>query len=88
MEIIYSPEAREDISYWKKSGNKKVMNRISELLVAIEGDPYSGIGKPEVLKHELSGCLSRRITKGHRLVYRVKSPKIIEVISLRFHYDR
>jgi toxin YoeB len=88
VEIIYSPEAQEDIAYWKKSGTKKIMDRISSLITAIEQDPYRGIGKPEPLKHLLSGCWSRRINKEHRLVYRTIDKKKVEVISMRFHYDR
>ena len=86
MEIIYSSKAREDIQYWKKSGDKKTMSRISILIKSIEQDPFIGIGKPEALKHELNGCWSRRITKEHRVVYRVTGDKKIEIISLRFHY--
>jgi toxin YoeB len=88
VEIIYSPEAQADISYWKQSGNKKLMARISELTLAIEQQPFAGIGKPELLKHSLSGCWSRRINKEHRLVYRQRGKQVIEIISLRFHYDR
>ena len=85
MEIIYSPEAQEDIKAWKRSGDKNIMNRISSLISSIEETPFSGIGKPEALKYDLIGCWSRRITKEHRLVYRVSTNKI-EIISLRFHY--
>ena len=88
MEIIYSPEAIDDIAFWKISGNKKVKNRISELLLSIEEDPYKGIGKPEALKYGMTGCWSRRITKEHRLVYRMHDKDTVEIISLRFHYDR
>jgi toxin YoeB len=63
VEIIYSPEAQEDIAYWKKSGNKKIIDRISSLITDLEKDPYQGIGKPEPLKYLLSGCWSRRINK-------------------------
>jgi toxin YoeB len=88
LEIVYSPRAQEDVAYWKKSGNKEVMARITALLQSIEKDPYNGIGKPEALKHLLSGCWSRRINKEHRLVYRYTETQKIEVISLRFHYGR
>ncbi|MFI5195565.1 MAG: Txe/YoeB family addiction module toxin [Chitinophagales bacterium] len=86
MEIIYSPRAQEDIQYWKKSGNKKIMKRISALISSIESDPFSGIGKPESLKYDLAGCRSRRITGEHRVVFRVINANRIEIISLRFHY--
>jgi len=86
LEIIYSPEAQADIAWWKKSGNKKIMERITSLIHSIEKDPYKGIGKPEPLKHLLSGCWSRRINKEHRLVYRHIAKNSVEIISLRFHY--
>jgi len=62
------------------------MNRISLLIKSIEENPFDGIGKPEALKYNLTGCWSRRITKEHRLVYRMMRDNKIEVISLRFHY--
>ena len=85
MEIIYSPKAQEDIQFWKRSGNKKIMSRISDLIASIEADPFLGIGKPEPLKYDLSDCWSRRITKEHRVVYRLVG-KNLEIVSLRFHY--
>ena len=68
MEVIYSVKAREDISYWKKSGNKAVQQKISALIDDILEHPYTGLGKPEALKYELSGSWSRRITQADRLV--------------------
>ena len=72
MEIVYSAQAQEDIEFWKQSGEIKIMTRITSLLKSIEKEPFSGIGKPEALKYQLSGCWSRRITKIHRIVYRIK----------------
>ena len=86
MEIIYSSQAQEDIQFWKKSGDTKTMNKISSLIISIEQNPFLGIGKPEALKYELSGCWSRRITKEHRVVYRIINSGEIEIISFRFHY--
>ncbi|HAL82147.1 MAG TPA: Txe/YoeB family addiction module toxin, partial [Mucilaginibacter sp.] len=71
MEIIYTPRAVEELKYWKRSGNKAIQNKIKILLNAIQENPYEGIGKPEPLKHDLSGAWSRRITQEHRLVYEV-----------------
>ncbi len=85
MEIVYSPKAQEDIHFWKKSGNKKIMSRISSIISSIEADPFAGIGKPEPLKYELTDCWSPGITKEHRVIYRLTG-KTIEIISLRFHY--
>ena len=86
MEIILFEQAQKDIAFWKKSGNKGIMKRISALLEDIEKTPYAGIGKPEELKYELSGWWSRRINKEHRLIYRIAENQI-HVLSLRFHYD-
>ena len=85
MEIDFLDQAQEDIDFWKKSGNKTIQKRITKLLESISKTPYSGIGKPEPLKHELQGYWSRRITEEHRLVYTVKDNRI-KVISMRFHY--
>ncbi len=85
MEIIFSPKAEEHLQYWKKTGDKRTMQKIENLLESIVVSPFEGIGKPEPLKHEFSGFWSRRITQEHRLVYRVSEDKI-EVASLRFHY--
>ncbi len=85
MEIIYTDKAIADISYWKKSGNKSVQNKITKLLKSIEENPFDGIGKPEALKFELSGFWSRRINKEHRLLYKLKV-NTITIYSLRGHY--
>ena len=68
MEVIFSPKAPDDLTYWKKSGNKIIRQKISLLIEAIQENPYEGIGKPEPLKHNLSGAWSRRINHEHRLV--------------------
>jgi toxin YoeB len=87
MEIIYSIKALEDISYWKKQGNKAVQQKISALIVDIIKHPYTGIGKPEALKYQLSGSWSRRITHTDRLVYSVnKENNCIEIETARGHY--
>lgn len=85
MEIEFLGKALDDIDYWKKSGNQSIQKRITKLLNSIIKTPYTGIGKPEPLKHELSGFWSRRINEEHRIVYTVSQNKI-KVISMRFHY--
>ncbi|GHT67040.1 Txe/YoeB family addiction module toxin [Bacteroidia bacterium] len=85
MEIVFTPEAQSDREYWKKSGNVSVQNRITALLKDMRQHPYTGIGKPERLKYNLTGNWSRRITGEHRLVYFVEN-EIITIISCRFHY--
>ncbi|WP_396168623.1 Txe/YoeB family addiction module toxin [Flavobacterium sp.] len=70
-----------------KSGNKSIQKKINLLLFSIQETPYSGIGKPEALKHRLSGLWSRRIDKEHRLVYEIDEElNTIIVHSLRGHY--
>ncbi len=87
MEIIYSIKALEDIAYWKKSGNISVQKKITALLNDIAAHPYTGLGKPEALKYQLSGSWSRRITGAHRLVYRVNTDNnTIEIETARGHY--
>ena len=87
MEITYSLKAIEDISYWKKSGNKVVQEKISALIVDITKHPYTGIGKPEALKYQLSGSWSRKITRTDRLVYTVNTENnTIEIETVRGHY--
>ena len=73
--------------FWKRSGNRAVQKRISGLLKAILENPYTGIGKPEPLRENLSGYWSRRITQEHRMVYKIdESNDTLIVVSIRFHY--
>jgi len=85
VEVDFLDEALDDIEFWKKTGNKAVRVRITKMLESICKTPNSGIGKPELLKHELSGYWSRRITNEHRIIYKVVDDRI-KVISMRFHY--
>lgn len=85
MNIQFSSRAWEDYLYWQQF-DKKVLKKINELLKDISRSPYEGIGKPEPLKHALSGFWSRRITDEHRLVYRVEG-KTIQVAQARYHYE-
>ena len=85
MEVVLSSEARTDLNFWKQSGNKQIQRRIEKLMIDIQEHPFTGIGQPEALKHNLSGFWSRRITQEHRMVYQVIDG-IIEITSLRAHY--
>jgi len=69
---------------WERT-NKKMLRKIAMLLSDSRKNPFAGIGKPEPLKHDLKGCWSRRISKEHRLVYKVTDEGII-VISCKYHY--
>ena len=85
MEIKFTPKALADLDYWERSGNNGVQKKIKELLQSIKATPFIGVGKPEVLKHELSGKWSRRISQEHRIVYNVDGDKI-NIYSLKGHY--
>jgi len=84
MKLEFKKQAFDDIKYWKKH-NKNILEKIADLLDDIAVDPFEGIGKPEPLKYELSGCWSRRIDHKHRLIYKIDKTRII-VIRCRFHY--
>lgn len=87
MEIIFTTRAVKERQFWKRSGNRAVQKRISGLLKAILENPYTGIGKPEPLRENLSGYWSRRITQEHRMVYKIdESNDTLIVVSIRFHY--
>lgn len=90
MEIIYSEKAQRDIEFWKKSGNKSVMKKITALIEDIINHPYEGLGKPEALKYDLQGFWSRRIDREHRIIYQVTNKNTIEILnilSLKGHYE-
>ena len=90
MEIIFSKKAKNDLEFWIKAGNKSLLKKISELLRAIKENPFEGIGKPEPLKHNLSGVWSRRINQEHRIIYEIideKTIEILNIISLKGHYE-
>jgi len=84
MKLIFSELAWEDYLYWQKR-NKKILSRINALIKAIQRTPFEGVGKPEPLKHPLSGYWSRRIDETHRIVYTVKGNAIL-IAQLRYHY--
>lgn len=84
MRLIFAANAWEDYLYWQKS-DRKVLNRINALIKDIQRQPFEGIGKPEPLKHGLSGYWSRRITDEHRMVYKVEDDSVL-IAQLRYHY--
>lgn len=85
MKFVFVDESWEDYLYWQKT-DKKVLNRINELLRDISRNSFSGIGKPEPLRHKYSGFWSRRINHEHRLIYQVRGDEIL-IVKCRFHYD-
>lgn len=84
MKISFQDDGWSDYLYWQKN-DKKILKRINSLVKEITRDPYSGIGKPEPLKHSLSGYWSRRINDEHRIVYTVKDKQLI-IIQCKNHY--
>ena len=82
--IIFTEQAWQDYLYWQTQ-DKKTLRRINQLLQDISRNGYTGIGKPEPLKHDLTGYWSRRIDEVNRLVYRITGDTI-EVLQCRGHY--
>jgi toxin YoeB len=85
IEIL--PQADMDIRTYQKAGNKAAIKRIQAILQELSIHPATGIGKPEELKHELSGYWSRRIDKKNRLIYRIEAGKVtVVIVSALGHY--
>ncbi|MBO0614210.1 Txe/YoeB family addiction module toxin [Thiothrix fructosivorans] len=84
MRIIFSSKAWEDYVHWQQA-DKKILKRINDLIKAISRDPFEGVGKPEPLRHGLSGYWSRRINDEHRLVYKVEGEDLL-IAMCRYHY--
>lgn len=84
MRLIFSNQSWDDYLYWQKN-DRQVLKKINQLVKDIKRTPFEGIGKPEPLKHELSGFWSRRITDEHRLVYLIDESGL-SIVSCRFHY--
>lgn len=83
--LEFEPRAFEDLTWWIRQNRKSAL-RIMHLIENIQKMPFEGLGKPEPLKHELSGLWSRRIDREHRLVYEVLEDKI-RILACRYHYD-
>jgi toxin YoeB len=84
VKLIFAEEAWDDYLYWQKQ-DRRMVERINKLVAEIQRQPFEGIGKPEPLKHALSGFWSRRINDEHRIVYRVEGDTL-QIAQLRFHY--
>jgi toxin YoeB len=84
VKLIFATKAWEDYLYWQKT-DKKVLKRINTLIKDIKRGPFEGIGKPEPLKHALSGYWSRRINDEHRIVYKIYQESLL-IAQVRYHY--
>jgi toxin YoeB len=83
--VHWTRQALEDLAHWD-DGDRRVASRIRQLVEQIEQQPFTGIGKPEPLRYEWSGYWSRRITREHRLIYRLEGDTVY-IAQCRFHYD-
>lgn len=86
MKLEFKGSTYDDINFWARNDKKKLI-KIFELIKDIELNQFAGKGKPEPLKHELSGYWSRRIDEEHRLIYKIVD-ETIEIISCRHHYKK
>lgn len=84
MKLVFAERAWEDYLYWQKT-DEQTEKRINALIKDITREPFEGIGKPEPLKHALSGYWSRRINDEHRIVYKIYDDALL-VAQLRYHY--
>jgi toxin YoeB len=85
VRLIFAEEAWDDYLYWQAQ-DKRLVKRINELIEATKREPFTGIGKPEPLKHALAGYWSRRITEEHRMVYKLEGEDALLIAQLRYHY--
>jgi len=96
MNLIWTENAWEEYLYWQAT-NKKILQRINELIKNIKQSPFEGIGKPEPLKFEFAGKWSRKINEEHRLIYEVNGKKeknkgrvvdkrILVIYQCKYHY--
>nr|WP_305038372.1 Txe/YoeB family addiction module toxin [Haloferula sp. BvORR071] len=83
---MWLPTGWEDYLHWQAT-DRKILQRLNEVIRDSLRTPFEGIGKPEPLKGNLKGWWSRRITQEHRLVYRVDGDVLI-IMHCRFHYER
>lgn len=85
MRLVFTPNGWTDYTHWL-TADRATLNRINRLIDDALRDPFTGIGKPEPLRHMLAGCWSRRITEEHRLVYLVDDDDLV-ILQARFHYE-
>lgn len=84
MRLVFTPHGWDDYQHWVQS-DRTTLKRVNRLIDDALRDPFTGIGKPEQLRHVLSGAWSRRITEEHRLVYLVDGEDLV-ILQARYHY--
>ncbi|HET7406662.1 MAG TPA: Txe/YoeB family addiction module toxin, partial [Mycobacteriales bacterium] len=82
--LVFTPHGWEDYQHWVQT-DRATLKRVNRLVEDVLRDPFTGIGKPEQLRHVLSGAWSRRITEEHRLVYLVDGDDVV-ILQARYHY--
>jgi toxin YoeB len=82
--LAWTAEAWHDYLFWQGQ-DKKTLKRINRLIAEASRTPFTGIGKPEPLKENLTGFWSRRIDDSNRLVY-AADDEYLTIISCRYHY--
>ncbi|MDL2261461.1 Txe/YoeB family addiction module toxin [Methanimicrococcus sp. OttesenSCG-928-J09] len=88
MKVIFSEKGWDEYLELQKNNEKQMLQKINELIKEIQRKGISnGIGHPEPLKHQYSGCWSRRITQKHRLIYKLDESQNVIIISCQDHYD-
>ena len=84
MKLLFADSAWDDYQHWLRT-DRKMLERINKLIQETQREPFTGVGKPEPLKHALAGWWSRRINDEHRMVYRVQD-SVLWIAQLRYHY--
>jgi len=83
LRLVFTPHGWEDYNFWVET-DRAMLTRVNRLIEAALRDPSSGIGKPEPLRHLLSGAWSRRISDSHRLVYLLDGEDLV-ILQARYH---
>lgn len=86
MSVFFYDQAWEDYLYWQTQ-DKKTFKRLNRLIKDLQRDPEGGLGKSEILRHQLRGCYSRRIDKTHRLLYELDDG-VVKIVQCRYHYEK
>jgi len=83
---VFSPDFKADLAWWYRNEPKKddkILDLVADIL---DGEPFTGLGKPEPLKYIEADTWSRRIDLEHRLVYKVTGNKVY-FLQARYHYQ-